>query len=385
MGLSCRFHHSVLAVIAVALLAVFLPLPAVRVQATGEPGLPVISARGDEALLPVMSVSCRRYCVGWAVGGSADGYGVILHTGDGGVTWKRQGQVGEIPDVGLSGVSAADAQNAWAVGGQVILHTRDGGRTWRQQELPQGLPQDFELSQVKALGRHTAFAVGSPSVLLRTTRRAGPGDSGRWIKMPTGPHLPPITFSDVDAVSPTGVWAVGGVISGSSSRGGLAIAFYGGRRWRPQLVTHSTQACNVMIGVSVLDTHTAWAVGGSDCPPYRTVNGGGAWRAIGAPLAPGLFDTNRIVAVTHDLIWVAADNGIFRTINGGTVWQQTGGCTGGSFCYAISAAGTKYAWASSFAMRPPGDVYRWVRNHWESQTIPATSSTAIISMAGARR
>ena len=336
--------------------------------------------------MPIAPAPCREYCVGWAVGGSADGYGVILRTDDGGVTWRRQGQVGEIPNAGLSGVSAVDARNAWVVGGQVILHTRNGGLTWKQQELPHGLPQGFELSQVKALDRRTALAVGSPSVLLRTSRRARPGDAARWVKVPTGPHLPPITFSDVDAVGARHVWAVGGVISGSSSRGGLAIAFYNGRRWIPQLITRTTQqTCNVMIGLSALDRRTAWAVGGLNCPPYRTVNGGAAWRAIGAPLAPGLFDTNRIVAVTHDLIWIAADNGVYRTTNGGAVWQQTGGCSGGSYCYAISAAGTKYAWASSLSPRPPGDVYRWVRNHWESQTIPATSSIVTISFAGARR
>lgn len=327
---------------------------------------------------------CLKFCVGWGVGGSADGYGVILRTDDGGVTWQRQGQVGDIPDVNLQGVSAADDQHAWAVGEGVILHTRDGGQTWKAQELPPGLPPDLGLLQVKALGPHLAFAVGGPSVLLRTTRRTQPGQGPQWVQMPTGPHLPSILFTDVDALSPTEVWAVGGVIAGSDARTGLAITHYTGRKWRPQLITHPpTSVCSAMIGVSVLDAQTAWAVGGEDCPPYRTVDGGATWEAVGGPVVPGSFDTNKVVAVTQDLIWITHDNGIFRSINGGADWQQTPGCSGGRFCYALSAA-TRFAWASSMGV-PPGEVFRWVHNHWDGQAIPATSSIVTISMVGARR
>jgi len=346
--------------------------------------LPIASARpASGAVNDAATGPCLKYCVGWGVGRSTDGYGVILRTDDGGITWQRQGQVGEIPDVDLQGVSAADDQHAWAVGEDVILHTRDGGLTWNQQELPPGLPPDFGLLQVKALSPHLAFAVGGPDVLLRTTRRTQPGQGPQWVQMPTGPHLPSILFTDVDAVSPNEVWAVGGVISGGSSRSGLAIAHYTGRKWRPQLITHSTQACSAMIGVSVLDAKTAWAVGGEDCPPYRTVDGS-TWQPVGGPVVPGSFDTNKVVAVTEDLIWIAHDNGFFRTINGGADWQETPGCSGGHYCYSVSAAGTKFAWATSIGV-PPGDLYRWVHNHWESQVVPVSSSIVSISFPGARR
>jgi hypothetical protein len=100
------------------------------------------------------------------------------------------------------------------------------------------------------------------------------------------------------------------------------------------------------------------------------------------------FDTNRVVAVTRDLIWVAHDTGFRRTTNGGAMWDPSAsGCHGGSYCYAISAAGTQYAWGSDLANWPPtGELYRWVNgDHWESQTVPATSSITNISFGGARR
>ncbi|MBI4675626.1 MAG: hypothetical protein HY741_28615 [Chloroflexi bacterium] len=341
-------------------------------------------AANNIAAVSSASVPCREFCVGWAVGGAADGYAVILRTDDSGVTWKRQGRVGMIPNVELNGVSAADTRHAWVVGGKVILYTRDGGLTWEQQVLPNDLPTDFELFQVKALDNRTAFAVGSAGVLL-TLKEDTRSRGGVWTRMPTVLNMPPIQYSDVDAVDATHVWAVGGVVSGINPRTGLAVAFYNGVRWQTQLVTHSTNDCNSFIGVSAVDRDTAWAVGGPNCPPYKTTNGGD-WRAIGKPVSPGIFDTNRIVAVTRDLVWITHDNGIYRTTNGGRKWVQTpAGCGGPAVCYGISAAGSRYAWAADGGF-PPSKLFRWVHgNRWKSQPVPANASISLVSFVGARR
>ena len=54
---------------------------------------------------------------GWAAGSSMDGYGTIIHTKDGGVTWIRLGGPKDIPDVGINCISVLDENNAWVVGG----------------------------------------------------------------------------------------------------------------------------------------------------------------------------------------------------------------------------------------------------------------------------
>jgi photosystem II stability/assembly factor-like uncharacterized protein len=337
--------------------------------------------------LPAAAVHASgRYRVGWAVGGSADGYGVILRTKDGGVTWTRQGKAGEIPDFDAEGVSAVDALNAWVVGDNVILRTRNGGLTWKQEQLPDHLPQDFALFQVKALDRWTAFAVGSQSVLLQTRSSAGSRCGYAWSRMRTAKNMPEIQFNDVDASDANHVWAVGGLQSGDNSRGGLGIAFFNGIRWKPQLITTGNvgEPCSAFIGVSAVNTRTVWAVGGVSCPPYVTGDGGKTWSPNGNPLA-AILDTNRVVAVTKKLIWATTDAGIFRSEDGGASWESTGICAG--FCYGISAAGTEYAWASDFGYTSPGDLYRWDADsgQWESQKVPADSSIVTISFAGARR
>lgn len=65
---------------------------------------------------------------GWIAGD----YGTILHTQDGGATWKKQ-ESGS--DSLLLNIHFADRFTGWAVGELgTILHTRDGGITWGAQE-----------------------------------------------------------------------------------------------------------------------------------------------------------------------------------------------------------------------------------------------------------
>ena len=112
--------------------------------------------------------------VGWVAGSPVgDGYGVIIHTTDGGQTWVRQGEPGEVPDVGLRKVAAIDAQNAWIVGEPadgygVILRTHDGGRSWQRQGSPTELA-GMALWGVYALDHWTAWVTGSPGVILHTS------------------------------------------------------------------------------------------------------------------------------------------------------------------------------------------------------------------------
>ena len=377
--------YLIFAGIMTALLAALPLTGTARAQAPELQGLPK-NPYADQTSLSTECGFRDRYRVGWAVGGTAGGYAVILRTDDGGVTWARQGQAGKIPDFNANGVSAVDALNAWVVGENVILHTQNGGSTWKQETLPDDLPPGFALYQVKALDRRTAFAVGSQSVLLQTRRGPCPKGGSQWVRMRTVPNMPLIQFSDVDALDANHVWAVGGVQSGSDARGGLAVAFFNGIQWKPQFIKqcNSGEPCSAFIGVSAVNSRTAWAVGGLSCPPYSTVDGGRTWSPIGKTLSNGL-DVNRVVAVTRKLIWVTADNGIFRTTDGGANWEATGSCSG--YCYALSAAGIAHAWASSFGYAPPGDLYRWVfsNKQWESQLVPAASSITAISFVDARR
>ena len=109
---------------------------------------------------------------GWAVGNWS-----IVRTLDGGNTWEPTTMLD--PPVWLTAVSFADARNGWAVGAQgVILRTTDGGETWVPQES--GLGSDDAVQGVAAANTYTAWAITS-SVVLHC------GDSGRAKENDTSP------------------------------------------------------------------------------------------------------------------------------------------------------------------------------------------------------
>ena len=80
--------------------------------------------------------------MGWAVGEN----GVILHTSDGGESWKDQTSGTEET---LRSVAFADEKNGWAVGGDfgvgAILRTSDGGETWELEDSTEKLVKVFVL------------------------------------------------------------------------------------------------------------------------------------------------------------------------------------------------------------------------------------------------
>lgn len=331
-------------------------------------------------------------CVGWAVGDAADGYGTILHTTDGGATWRRQpalapsggpgGSPADVPNANLTAISAADAANAWAVGvAGVILRTRDGGQTWERQVVPAGL-EEVEFHGVKALDGRTAFAVGAPDALIHTT------DGETWQVTPRAADLHlawPVNYADVDAVDATHAWAVGG--TGAGGRGVAVIAFFDGVQWRRQAADLvPDEGSHVWIGVSALDRSTVWAVGGWQLAMAKTTDGGTTWQTVGPELSPG--DMNRVVAVTADIGWAAGDYGMAqRTLDGGQTWSHDPTGTG-SYLYTVSAVSAEVAWVvgPNENHSGPGWLLRTLNGHdWEARRAPVNADLSGLSFVGARR
>jgi len=334
--------------------------------------------RGHWWYLPLVLKSWRAD-IGWAVGDSADGYGTILHTTDGGRTWTRQGTAAEIPNTQLKEVSAVDDQNAWVVGANAILRTRNGGQTWEQQTLPSGLPTGFELQGIKALDANTVYVVGTPSILLQTTNGA------TWSQMSRGTDvLGNITFQVVDAVDTGHVWTVGATMIGGN-RTDPVIAFYNGLEWHLQPTSVLTSPTTAVIGISAIDPLHAWAVGGWGMPLATTADGGATWQVTAHPLSAG--DMNRVAAVSPTTGWVAGDYGNVRyTTNAGATWYDVS--VPSAFLFGITAMDDKMAWVVGPGLHgtPPGIIARTCdAQHWEVQSDPSWPNMNGISFVGARR
>jgi photosystem II stability/assembly factor-like uncharacterized protein len=120
---------------------------------------------------------------GWVVG---DG-GRILHSEDGGISWRRQ-ESGSQDE--LVHVKFANDKRGWVVGAKgTILYTDDGGRTWERQSSG----TTNHLYHIETRGKDSAWIVGDKGTILRTTNA---GVSWERVAVDTTQNLLNIAFSN---------------------------------------------------------------------------------------------------------------------------------------------------------------------------------------------
>lgn len=242
---------------------------------------------------------------GWVVGSE----GAIFHTSDGGKSWEKQesGTEGYLEDLYF-----ANEKVGWAVGssaregglklrlpgvqydrglGNVILHTRDGGASWKEQKSGASVP----LNGLWFLNETQGWAVGASRTVL-STQDGGEhwkktGAKG-WLDRARG-ALGPLWGSrssqaepdlrDVQFVNLRVGWIVGRGLILRTTDGGeswVASELELTARGRPELFDPQQ--------VFFLDEETGWVVGVLDDPSEResraeglilhTKNGGKTWQ-----------------------------------------------------------------------------------------------------------
>lgn len=179
--------------------------------------------------------------------------GIVLHTTDGGNNWSivptgiATGEINRIDAIG---------QNIWIVdhlgGANGIIHTKDGGLTWRQETLPDVNPGSGPLV-ISAFSPSVVWsAVNLETDLFRTL------DGGNsWRKEAEG--LSGMNdFDDICAGSPDWVWAVlnqGGFLPGTIFRVGVAGPAPVVQKFDPAFLNYQYE------GVTCFDENKAWVVG----------------------------------------------------------------------------------------------------------------------------
>ena len=211
-------------------------------------------------------VSFVNDTTGWIVGGN----GTVLHTTDGGDSWRQE----RIENKTLYGVYFVDAQTGWAVGEDgVIIHTKDGGASWQVEGIFRFIihPDSKEtweyisLRDVYFVNNREGWAVGSAGVtwpeeykgiILHTTDG---GDT--WDEQESGTDK---DLYGVHFVNPQEGWAVGGSLDAVGAFGdktrcsGIVLhTSDGGETWELQ-----TDNIPFLKGVNFIDAQTGWVVGG---------------------------------------------------------------------------------------------------------------------------
>ncbi len=156
-------------------------------------------------------------------GHGAGDFGTMVHTEDGGETWQIQQLPPDVQlpetaldtgvepgDVNLYSLSYGDREHAWIAGEfGIIVHSDDGGRSWRQQAVP----VESTLFGIRFADTRRGWAVGIDGVILRTEDG---GITWRALRTPVVQRA----FYDVKVVGQQG-WIVGdsGTVLRSSDGG----------------------------------------------------------------------------------------------------------------------------------------------------------------------
>jgi photosystem II stability/assembly factor-like uncharacterized protein/subtilisin-like proprotein convertase family protein len=233
---------------------------------------------------------------GWAVGG----FGLIMHTIDGGVTWEQQPS-GTFE--ALRTIFFKDALNGWA-SGNADLFTTDGGRTWHHAN--RAFPGVGTVYSLNFADLNLGFAAGnSVRALMKTT------DGGRtWFKQDVPIVVSLVKFFD----------SLNGI---ASSNEGVLTTSDGGQTW--------TQRPNATGAALWFDTLRGWRINNSEVVGglirqkiERTTDGGVTWTPGSTPDGTFVF---RLYFTDANNGWgVGTKENIVRTTDGGATWQtQRGG------------------------------------------------------------
>ena len=303
---------------------------------------------------------------GWAVGRKTYApylWGqVILHTSDGGASWAEQFENPPRMDslfsvFRLDAVTFVDHQNGWATGRSetfyddgwesrgAILHTSDGGLSWRDQgqELSDGRSPEFFDVQFLDAEHGWALEIGhydeaAQQQMLFLAKTDDGGDHWTWAPTGIDGRLAigfGIVQGELHFIDADNGWAVGGL-------GELIHTSDGGRTWQKQ--GHDATYRHMM-QVSFVNAATGWiaAEGGF----LSTNDGGLSWTSRDLGVSGDLHD---LAFPTAAAGWAVGDRGtILRTTDGGAIWSLVDSGTGLSLlglhclhselCWAVGSSG----------------------------------------------
>ena len=221
---------------------------------------------------------------GWSVGDEAK----IVHTEDGGRTWKTQNSGKGT----FYSVNFPTRLSGWAVGGGgAIWHSGDGGETWGGQTS--GSTED--LCQIAFVGPESGWVVGDGGTILHTE------DGGNtWKSQKSGTSD---SLSSVNFVTRQSGWAAG-------AKGTILHTEDGGSTWKPQ----NSGTVREFIGLAFATTSSGWAVGKKGTI-LHTEDGGSTWKFQASGIRA---DAMSVAFVSPQSGWVVGRDGvILHTTDGG--------------------------------------------------------------------
>ena len=248
-------------------------------------------------LADIYAITCSGVedCV--AVGGNGSSSAIVLHTSDGGAAWALASALPSGIDF-LYGVSCPTAGRCWAVGvagsSGVVLSSADGGGTW----VEQGLFSGDVLAGVSCVTASACQVVGWTSSATAAVALGSTNAGVSWSQ-----ETVPSSAAYLEAVScPSsgGCWASGGGTSTGAAQGVVAhLGVAPGSSWQLQPLPSTA---GDLYGISCPGQSECYAVGEStsfSATILATSNGGVSWNTQGASLTKSLEALNGVACASE--------------------------------------------------------------------------------------
>lgn len=220
----------------------------------------------------------------------------------------------------FAAVSAASAQDVWAVGHQCYLPNLPfaahwNGTSWTKVPIPLPLgSRSGYLSGVAALSSDDVWAVGAfQNRVAENVMYAVHWDGTKWavVAVPRPPQSQGELYG-IAAVSPGDIWAVGYFWSAATNYYTKAlIEHWDGSAWSIVQSPSPGRTGNTLYAVTAVSSTDVWAVGSLQDPngnPALTVHwDGAAWTRVPSPSPQLASSTNLmgVAAVSSTEVWAA--------------------------------------------------------------------------------
>lgn len=218
-----------------------------------------------EILRHLGSISFANQRFGWGIG-----FGVILRTADGGVTWRI---FDEPISTSLKSLHAFSPTDVWMAGGEAtIIHFKDNTRNVVYRRLNTDITGD--LLCVYFINPKTGWVCGTDGLIYNTV------DGGdRWERQYT-PFSKSTAFHSISFINPKEGWVTGARYTGAKKDGSEVyegVALYttdGGDSWH----SSSSNTKEALVSVQALSNGRAW-VAGIDGTLLFTTDRGKSWQS----------------------------------------------------------------------------------------------------------
>jgi photosystem II stability/assembly factor-like uncharacterized protein len=298
---------------------------------TTDGGATFTNTRGFDAYLT--GVVAPSATTAWIAGEGPrenHGPGVVYKTTDGGATWtdQRRRPLGDLPAVTATGAVSPD--EAWFVGpGGAILHTSDGGASFRRESS--GMTQS--LVDVAVGAPRVAWAITENDTILRTE------DGGTTWRT---------TRADQNPLGNSGSRRISAVDASVAWGTSQANAFYrtvdAGRTWSTGPISADPNFIPTDVAALTADTAlvAGFVAGSIPGEVHRTTNGGASWTRLYSRIYQPL---QAIAALSATTLAVGGGYDLNVSIDAGATWIAR--CPPDGCATADLAAGASALWASS--------------------------------------